>query len=314
MAGRPGAQPVAAETEDSRRRLVGAAADSPSADQLGGAAKPASPDTAAAGRVSQMPTPFRRLHSRLAFGPLQGEEQGETEERHEAADDVYFSPLDSFDRNPVALRLLRSEPSTPASRQLLNPEDYDDDDDEPDTPPNGSAAYAFGEVPWAKSSSFASVGLSASITTADGRAAGVALLPNSPPTTPSMNRFPGPILASTASCPELLSLFDNQASSTRFSSPLRELTSMSDSPLPPPAEQATKQRSAAQVYNGAPLKPAPRVVHSLWDYLKEEITTSDVDDISDVKGERVKNFLNVPRDFEKVRTVAALCAVDERRL
>lgn len=45
---------------------------------------------------------------------------------------------------------------------------------------------------------------------------------------------------------------------------------------------------------------------SLWEFLKEEIRTQDLDGSQDPKGERVSNFLMVPMQVEKVRSIPGL--------
>ncbi|KAH6578135.1 hypothetical protein BASA50_007612 [Batrachochytrium salamandrivorans] len=51
-------------------------------------------------------------------------------------------------------------------------------------------------------------------------------------------------------------------------------------------------------------------IKGLWDYIKSELTSSDFDESQDFKTERIRNFINVPRELEKFMYFGYIICLD----
>nr|KAJ3420965.1 hypothetical protein HK105_004823 [Polyrhizophydium stewartii] len=107
--------------------------------------------------------------------------------------------------------------------------------------------------------------------------------------------------------------------------PRRQSASMSASKLswrrPLPSNSPTRHRSTSMLsqqlarYEGIPERPAatlesPSFMGSLWEYVKGELTSSDFEESQDFKTERIRNFLSVPRELEKLLFFGYLICLD----
>ncbi|KAI8925644.1 eukaryotic membrane protein family-domain-containing protein [Entophlyctis helioformis] len=123
--------------------------------------------------------------------------------------------------------------------------------------------------------------------------------------------------------PSVPSLSSSAASSSQSSAskPFADLPQSTSEPTPAPAPPAapaptpapalpsssttaTLQPSAAQP------GPISRAIDSLWDYVKGELTSGDFDESQDLKTERIRNFLNVPLEIERLMYFGYLICLD----